>query len=64
MTYKGSAQAGRQISAFDGAASVTSTSFSYSGATGVLEKLDRLTTHLVGINLPVFIKTLAGIQQV
>lgn len=59
MTYKGSAQAGRQISTFDGAASVTSTSFSYSG---VLGKLDRLTMHLVGINL--FIKTLAGIEQV
>lgn len=59
MTYKGGAQAGRQISTFDGAASVTSTGFSHSG---VLEKLDRLTMHLVGINL--FRKTLAGIQQV
>lgn len=59
MTYKGGAQAGRQISTFDGAASVTSTGFSHSG---VLEKLDRLTMHLVGISL--FRKTLAGIQQV
>lgn len=62
MTHKGSTQAGRQISTFGGAASVTSTSFSYSDATGVLGKLDRLTMHLVGINL--FKKPLAGIEQV